>query len=214
MVKPKRQTAEIINEPDSSLSCKYRGVRKRKWGKWVSEVRLPNSRERIWLGSFDSPEKAARAFDAALFCLRGESANFNFPDNPPDIVNGRSLTREQIQIAAVRFANSAAPITNSGSGRPENSNSSSLLNADAPSPASPSDGSGSVQTCSEMTETSLDSDFLDLCNIGMEDNVANFGIFPGFDDFSGEYYYVSPDIDDVAENYDGFSSQDSFLWSF
>lgn len=215
MVKPKRQTAEIKNEPDSSLSCKYRGVRKRKWGKWVSEVRLPNSRERIWLGSFDSPEKAARAFDAALFCLRGETANFNFPDNPPDIVNGRSLTREQIQIAAVRFANSAAPIANSGSGQSENSDSSSLLNSDAPSPASPSDGSGSVQTCSEMTETSLDSDFLDLCSfIGMEDNVANFGIFPGFDDFSGEYYYVSPHIDEVAENYDGFSSQDSFLWNF
>ncbi|XP_019193989.1 PREDICTED: ethylene-responsive transcription factor ERF017 [Ipomoea nil] len=210
MVKPKRQTAEIKNEPDSSSSCKYRGVRKRKWGKWVSEVRLPNSRERIWLGSFDSPEKAARAFDAALFCLRGETANFNFPDNPPDIVNGRSLTREEIQIAAVRFANSAAPIANSG--QPGNSDSSSLLNADAPSP---SDGSGSDQMCSEMTETSLDSDFLDLCSyIGMEDNVANYGIFPGFDDFSGEYYYVSPDIDDFAENYDGFSSQDSFLWNF
>lgn len=211
MVKPTRQV-EIKNDSDSS-SCKYRGVRKRKWGKWVSEVRLPNSRERIWLGSFDSPVKAARAFDAALFCLRGKTANLNFPDNPPDIVNGRSMTRQEIQIAAARFANSEAPIAISG--RPENSDS--LSNADASSP-SVSDGCASVQTCSEMTETPLENDFIDVCNyIGMEDNVANFEIFPGFDDFSSEYYnYVSPmpDIDDGAANYDGFSSQDSFLWSF
>ena len=67
----------------------YKGVRKRKWGKWVSEIRLPNSRERIWLGSYDSPEKAARAFDAALYCLRGCRANFNFPDTPFNLdING------------------------------------------------------------------------------------------------------------------------------
>ncbi|KAJ4883613.1 Ethylene-responsive transcription factor ERF016 [Raphanus sativus] len=82
---------------------KYTGVRKRKWGKWVAEIRLPNSRERIWLGSFDSAEKAARAFDAALYCLRGPGARFNFPDNPPEIPGGRSLTPQQIQVVANRF---------------------------------------------------------------------------------------------------------------
>ncbi|CAH8390807.1 unnamed protein product [Eruca vesicaria subsp. sativa] len=85
-------------------SPKYTGVRKRKWGKWVAEIRLPNSRERIWLGSFDSAEKAARAFDAALYCLRGTEARFNFPDNPPEIPGGRSLTPQEIQVAANRFA--------------------------------------------------------------------------------------------------------------
>ncbi|MBA0777606.1 hypothetical protein Gotri_005608 [Gossypium trilobum] len=88
---------------------RFKGVRKRKWGKWVSEIRLPNSRERIWLGSYDSAEKAARAFDAALFCLRGRSAKFNFPDNPPEIAGARSLTRPQIQAAAAQFANSEPP---------------------------------------------------------------------------------------------------------
>ncbi|RID73817.1 hypothetical protein BRARA_B00943 [Brassica rapa] len=85
-------------------SPKYTGVRKRKWGKWVAEIRLPNSRERIWLGSFDTAEKAARAFDAALYCLRGPGARFNFPDNPPEIPGGRSLTPQQIQVVASRFA--------------------------------------------------------------------------------------------------------------
>ncbi|CAH8362383.1 unnamed protein product [Eruca vesicaria subsp. sativa] len=85
-------------------SPKYTGVRKRKWGKWVAEIRLPNSRERIWLGSFDTAEQAARAFDAALYCLRGPGARFNFPDNPPEIPGGRSLTPQQIQVVASRFA--------------------------------------------------------------------------------------------------------------
>ncbi|KAI3742153.1 hypothetical protein L1987_59833 [Smallanthus sonchifolius] len=95
-------------EPESSSmhEPKYKGVRKRKWGKWVSEIRLPNSRERIWLGSYDSPEKAARAFDAAAFCLRGSSAKLNFPGQPPNIPGGSSLSSTEIQAAAARFANS------------------------------------------------------------------------------------------------------------
>ncbi|KAL8504209.1 hypothetical protein ACS0TY_022806 [Phlomoides rotata] len=87
---------------------KYKGVRKRKWGKYVSEIRLPNSRERIWLGSYDTGEKAARAFDAALFCLRGHRAKFNFPDDPPDIPGGQSLAPPDIQVVAQQYGNSYA----------------------------------------------------------------------------------------------------------
>ena len=73
----------------------------------MSEIRLPNSRERIWLGSYDTAEKAARAFDAALFCLRGPSASFNFPDDPPPaIVGGQGLARSEIQAVAQSYGNS------------------------------------------------------------------------------------------------------------
>ncbi|KAM7275768.1 hypothetical protein ACFE04_017634 [Oxalis oulophora] len=96
-----RQGNNIGNDHDQVI--KYRGVRKRKWGKWVSEIRLRNSRERIWLGSYDTPEKAARAFDAALYCLHGR--NFNFPDDPPEIPGGRSLSPQEIQVVANRYAN-------------------------------------------------------------------------------------------------------------
>ncbi|CAN7098908.1 ethylene-responsive transcription factor ERF017 [Brassica rapa] len=96
---------EGSSSSSSSMQSKYKGVRKRRWGKWVSEIRLPNSRERIWLGSYDTPEKAARAFDAALFCLRGSGANFNFPDNPPVIAGGQNMSRTEIREAAARFAN-------------------------------------------------------------------------------------------------------------
>ncbi|KAG9449385.1 hypothetical protein H6P81_009350 [Aristolochia fimbriata] len=87
-----------------------KGVRMRKWGRWVSEIRIPKSRSRIWLGSYDAPEKAARAYDAALYCLRGPRANFNYvADRRPEFPGGMParLTRSEIKALAATFASAA-----------------------------------------------------------------------------------------------------------
>ncbi|KAL6575335.1 hypothetical protein OROMI_012620 [Orobanche minor] len=83
---------------------RYKGVRMRKWGRWVAEVRQRSSRDRIWLGSYDTAEMAARAYDAAVFCLRGQSAVLNFPDDPPFIPSAEKLSPSDIQVAASKHA--------------------------------------------------------------------------------------------------------------
>ncbi|EPS73929.1 hypothetical protein M569_00830, partial [Genlisea aurea] len=83
----------------------YKGVRMRKWGKWVAEVRQLQSRDRIWLGSYQTAEEAARAYDAAVFCLRGPSAVINFPDDPPEeIGSANELSPAQIRVLAANHA--------------------------------------------------------------------------------------------------------------
>lgn len=65
-----------------SKKKKFRGVRQRHWGSWVSEIRHPLLKRRVWLGTFETAEEAARAYDEAAVLMSGRNAKTNFPVVP------------------------------------------------------------------------------------------------------------------------------------
>ncbi|GFP89788.1 ethylene-responsive transcription factor erf012 [Phtheirospermum japonicum] len=199
----------------------------RSWGSYVSEIRAPNQKTRIWLGSYSTPEAAARAYDAALICLRGSSANLNFPISKSPVPRNSDnsiMSPKSIQRVAAAAAANSNFLENSKNLNPQSpfssfsSSSSSSIDSDSsPSLSSSSPGSN-IQIeddCFSLATNNDDYKFQLMCE-QEEPSISAMASWYNFDSpkynemISGAFF--DPNLMMMEDNY--YEDGDIRLWSF